>query len=91
MPEETLFQGEDHAGRSWLVTARPGQTGNPLRPATIVTFFCRSSRGTKQLDQTAAWDPIERWDIQRWFPFSPRPVPEKVLQAVEKRLKEVAA
>lgn len=86
MPEELLFQGEDHANRRWLVTARPGKTGNPSRPATLVSLRCLSQRGVKVLDQTGAWHPIDGWDMTRWFPASPRPVPAAVLTEVMNRL-----
>lgn len=85
MVEQILYRGLDHANRSWLVTARSGVLAE--RPAILVTFVCRTLRGTKQLDQTAAWDSAERaWDIQRWFPASPRPVPDAVLHVVQSEL-----
>jgi hypothetical protein len=73
----------DHAGRRWLITSREhaGQI--------LVSFTCYRATGRgKALDQTAAWGP-EGWDISRWFPVSPRPVPEAILKIVERKLKEM--
>jgi hypothetical protein len=84
MPEETIVDVIDHAGRPWVVTARP--FGNQL----IVNFLCRSAaRRNKVLDQTSVWRE-EGWELsRRWLPQSPRPVPERILQLVEIRLKEL--
>jgi hypothetical protein len=84
MPEETIVDVIDHAGRPWVVTARP--FGNQL----IVNFLCRSAaRRNKVLDQTSVWRE-EGWELsRRWLPQSPRPVPEPILQLVEIRLKEL--
>ena len=80
----------DHAGRRWFISAR--QASNTVRThdgQILVTFtgYRATGRG-KVLDQTAAWGP-EGWDISRWFPVSPRPVPEAILTIVERKLKEM--
>jgi hypothetical protein len=80
---EDLLRCVDHANRNWLITHRSGLAGTIL-----VEFICRSQRGTKTLDQCAAWHPTYGWDRTRWFPSSPRPVPALVLRDVEARLKE---
>lgn len=87
MPEDReIWRGVDHANRGWLVTARPFHFDTQL-----VTFVCRSQRGTKALDQTGAWHPDTGWDMTRWFPASPRPVPSLVLAKVMSALREVEA
>lgn len=85
MPQETLFQGRDHIDRRWLITARPGPDA-----VAIVTFTCWNTNGrSKALDQTAAWSP-DGWDMcRRWFPASPRPVPDLILAMVQKKLQEL--
>lgn len=84
MTETTLFSDTDHAGRRWVITARPYQD------LLIVNFTCWNARGlSKALDQTSAWG-AEGWDLSRpWLPTSPRPVPDRILQAVERQLKEL--
>ena len=81
----------DPAGRRWFISAR--QASNTARThdgQILVTFTCwRSSTPGKALDRTAAWGP-DGWDISRWFPVSPRPVPEAILELVERKLKEMA-
>lgn len=73
----------DHAGRRWLITSRT------LTDQILVNFTCYQANGRgKALDQTAVWGP-EGWDISRWFPISPRPVPEAILTIVERKLKEM--
>lgn len=87
MAEQLLFQARDHVNRSWKVTHRPG-----LGSKVLVTFRCVAASGRScVLDQTASWHPTTGWDMTRWFPSSPRPVPEAVLAAVEAKLREVAA
>lgn len=96
MPEETLFEGFDHLKRWWKITARPSRVRpgsnqiDATNPVAIVTFTCWNSSGrSKALDRTAAWL-TEGWDMLRpWFPASPRPVPERILKAVEKTLQEM--
>ena len=83
MNETVLFTGTDHAQRSWFVSTWPhdGQQ--------IARFVCWHATGRgKSLDQTAAWGP-DGWDMQRWFPRSPSPVPEPILKEAERRLKEL--
>lgn len=82
--ETKLFDDTDHAGRSWRITARPGNG------QLIVTFTCWHASGrSKALDQTTAWD-ADGWDLARpWLPRSPMPVPDRILQAVERKLKEL--
>jgi hypothetical protein len=83
MNESILFTGLDHNNRSWAVTTWP------LVDQQIVRFVCWHATGRgKALDQTAAWGP-DGWDMQRWFPRSPKPVPDVILSAVERQLKEL--
>jgi hypothetical protein len=84
MTETTLFSDTDHAGRRWVVTARPYQD------LLIVNFTCWNARGlSKALDQTSAWGE-DGWDLSRpWLPTSPRPVPDRILDSVERQLKEL--
>lgn len=84
MNETILHTGLDHTSRSWVVTTWPhdGQQ--------IVRFVCWHATGRgKALDQTAAWAPADGWDMQRWFPRSPAPVPQPILSAVERQLTEL--
>ena len=79
----TLFDSKDHAGRLWKIEAR---THNDQ---LIVWFVCWRANGrSKALDQIAAYS-ADGWDMQRWFPRSPAPVPEVILEAVERQLKEL--
>lgn len=84
MAEHTLFVDNDHKGRRWLITARPHES------QLIVNFVCWNTNGrSKALDQTSAWG-ADGWDLARpWLPRSPMPVPERILQAVERRLTEL--
>jgi hypothetical protein len=81
----TLFDSKDHAGRLWLITARPGRIWSD---ELIVDFTCWRATGRgKSLNQSAFWGP-GGWDLAaRWFPRSPLPVPEVILKAVEFQLK----
>ncbi len=81
----TLFNSKDHAGRLWLITARLGWSGE-----MIVDFTCWRSTGRgKSLNQSAFWN-SGGWDLAApWFPRSPAPVPEVILEAVERQLKEL--
>ncbi len=80
---QMLFNRTDHASRQWHITART------YNDQLIVTFICWRANGRgKALDQTAAWS-ADGWDMERWFPRSPAPVPEAILKAVERQLTEL--
>ena len=79
-----LLDCRDENGRHWIVTTRPGSNGQQ-----IVDFTCYRSNGSgKVLNQTAAYGSVG-WDLLRWFPRSPAPVPEAILSAVERQLTEL--
>ena len=82
--EKTVFDGRDHKSRRWLIIARP------YNNQVIVEFCCWNANGkSKALNMTSAWTDGE-WDLSRpWLPTSPRPVPEAILEAVERQLKQV--
>ena len=78
-----LLDCHDENGRHWIVTARL------FMGEQIFDFVCWRSNGSgKTLDQTAGWR-SDGWDLLRWFPRSPAPVPEAILSAVERQLKEL--
>lgn len=79
-----LLDCRDENGRHWIVTTRPG-----FKDQQIVQFIGYSANGrSKTLCRDAAYGP-EGWDLLRWFPRSPAPVPEAILSAVERQLKEL--
>ena len=81
-----LLDCRDENGRHWIVITRPGLR---VRDQQIVDSTCYRSNGRgKSLRQSAAYGP-EGWDLLRWFPRSPAPVPEAILENVERQLKEL--
>ena len=77
-----LLDCRDENGRHWIVITWPG-----FNNQQIVDFYRSNGRG-KSLRQSAAYGP-EDCDLLRWFPRSPVPVPEAILENVERQLKEL--